>query len=267
MEAPEGCRQSLRRARLLDPVPDLSPEAGLPSGMVGQGPTCAVDQPASGPLPHHVRTVQVVAVEQVGDAPAPGIERGALARPGPRRQAGGEPGRPVGGGDGIQHRPHHPLDAPRIGLAVGPVHGQHGVAQVARIRPDDVGGDAVAGTGSRGAKMTGQLEGEPASHPVGRHRQPLGREGVRGCDRQDLGQSSRQGPGRARRVQMDHRPATLVRGCDNRVTGVPFRQRSPAVEPTPFRGPTGAARPKVVAQSTTSQATGAGIDPAVPVKW
>ena len=100
-------------------------------------------------------------------------------------------------------------------LVVGPVHGQHGVPQVARIGPDDVGGDAVTGTGARGAQVTGQLEGEPSSHPVGRHGQPLGREGVGGRDLEDLGQSSRQGPGRARRVQMDHRPATLLRGCDN----------------------------------------------------
>ena len=197
METLEDRRQALGRAGLVDPGPDPMPEPGLPDGVVVEGPPGAVDQVVLGPLAHHVRAVQVVPVEQVGDATALGIERGALALAFQGGQPGGERS-VVSLTDGLQHRPDHPLDPPGIGLIRRPVHGQDRAAQVTRVGPDDVGGDAVAGPRARGTEMPGQLEGEPATHPVGRHGQPLRRERIRGRHCQDLGQSRGQRTGPAR---------------------------------------------------------------------
>ena len=93
---------------------------------------------------------------------------------------------------------------PGIRLIRRPVHGQNRAAQVARVRPEDVGGDAVGGAGARGTEMPGQLQGEPAPHPVRWDSQPLRRERVRRGLGQDLGQSSGQRRGLARRVEMHH---------------------------------------------------------------
>ena len=98
-----------------------------------------------GPLLHHVGAVQVVAIEQVGDPTALGVERGILALPLQYRQAGGQAGFSVGLHDRFEDRPHHALDAPGIGLALRSCLGQDRGAEVARIGPHDVGGDAVAG--------------------------------------------------------------------------------------------------------------------------
>ncbi len=185
VEALENRRQTLGRAGLVDPVPDPAPQPGLPYGVVVEGVPRAVDQPVPCPLPDHVGPVQVVAVEQVGDATALGIERGAFPLAFQHRQPGRERG-PVGLGDGLQDGPHHPLDAPGIGLTLGPVHGQEGTAQVAGIRPDDVGRDAIARPRSRGPEMPGQLQGEPAPHPVGGDGQPFRCERVRAAPQSGL---------------------------------------------------------------------------------
>ncbi len=213
VEAPEDHRQVLGRAGLVDPLSDPAPQPGLPDGVVVQGPPGAVDQPVLGPLPHHMGAVQVVTVEQVGDATALGVEGGPLPLALQHRQPGGERGC-VGLHDGLQDGPHHPLDAPRISLVRGPVDGQDGTPEIARVGPNDVGGDTVAGAGTRGSEMAGQLEAQPPPHPVRRDRHPLRRERVRERGLEHPGQGGREGTGRAGRVQMHHRPATLVRGCD-----------------------------------------------------
>ena len=134
-----------------------------------------------GPGTDHVGAVHVVAVEQVGDAPGPGVARGAVAA----RRATSLELRVVG-----ELVSSARTDQTRCSTCQGSVPPSAPASSTARRSEsgkldDDVGRDTVA-TAGPGAQVTGELQVEPPAHALGRDGDPLGCHRVGRRDRQHL---------------------------------------------------------------------------------
>ncbi len=176
--------QTLRRAGSADPAPEPSPQFGLPAA----GPVLA-----RGPGAQHVRAVDAVVVEQIGDvvnrAEAPGrIVRVATRALQVARQHG-QPRLADALVDDLKQRPHRPLGEPRILRRLDVGRGRHrGEDQPARERKLDVRADAVCAAGRR-AQPSGESLGEPPLDPASRDGDDLGRERILEWLEQRLGEA------------------------------------------------------------------------------
>ncbi len=190
----------LRGARLAHLVAHLTPEMGLPQCGFGQPAPGSVDVLAGRPGPDHGRSVQVVAVEQVGHPAGLRVAGRTRCQPVERSQSGvGR--RPSGDG---QHRPDQAVDSPGIAFGIAPVGREHRAPEGPWVGADDVGGDAVTATGAAGAQATGQLEHEPSPHPIGGDGQPLRRHRIGRRLLEDAGYSAGQGERPVGRIEVDH---------------------------------------------------------------
>ena len=147
----------------------------------------------------HGRSVEVVAIKEIGDATGSGEAGTARRHSRQSTQCRIEPASVEGG----QHRPHQPIDVPRIGTVAPPSGGQDTAPQGAGIGPDDVGHHPVT-SGTGGTQVTGQLQGQPATHPVRGNGQPLGGERVGHRAGPDPGQTGGQRLGPTGRIDVDH---------------------------------------------------------------
>lgn len=193
--------QAFGWAGLTDLVSDQPPQPELPGRPVVELEATTISRVAGGPRADHVRAMEVVAVEEVRNAAGHGVPRCAWWR-------GNEGGQvrvvcdPVGDG---QHRPHQPVDRPRILTGIGTLRVQDAAPQSARIGPDEIGRDPVTGAASRSTEVAGELEGQPPAHTVRGNRQPLGCHGIRRELGEHLGQAPGEWRGGVGRVQMHHR--------------------------------------------------------------
>ena len=145
----------------------------------------AVDVAPGRPGADHVRAVQGVAVEEVGEV----TERGE-----PTRSAGGvhgpvgaaqvgsegvQPGLVQAGVDDLEQRPDRRLGQPRVGIGLDARRGRDRIAdEPARRGERHVGAHPVAPAGRR-AEPVGHPLGQPAHHPPRGHAHDVGREGIR----------------------------------------------------------------------------------------
>ena len=167
-DAIEERAELFRWARLVDPGSQVTPHPLLPRKVRRELRSVAVDGMSLRPRLDHLRSVEVVAVEEVRDRPDAREARCALGKFG-ELSLGGSIVEFLEHG---QERPDHPVDVPRVWLAAIPSVDDR-IAECARERSGDVGGNAVSRTGGGGSQIPGQLERQPAPHAFRRNGQPL----------------------------------------------------------------------------------------------
>ena len=107
--------EQLRRAGLADLLAQQSPHLRLPRRVDRDLLQGAIDVRSVGPAPDHLRTVEVIAVEEVGDRPHPRESGRSGSQPRELPQFAGIL-------EVLEHAeqgPHHPVDVPTVRL-VGP---------------------------------------------------------------------------------------------------------------------------------------------------
>ena len=172
--------------RTVDPDPRTQPppQLGLPQRLVGQRPARAVEILAPRPRAHHLRPVQRVAIEQLGDVAhraqpprAPRLVALLVAGAEVRGQAR-QPRLAEAVLDDVEQRPHDVLDEPRVGVRLDARRRRHGIRdEPARRREVDVRADPVQ-PARADAEPRGQALRQPALHPPRRHGDDLGRERI-----------------------------------------------------------------------------------------
>ena len=167
--------EPLGGAGLVESLPQPAPELGLPGGLAGE-----VDL-AARPAAHHLRAVERVAVEQLGEVAQGGEPASApvgvvgVAEVDPQAA---QPRLVEALADDLEQRPDGACRRPRVGVGVDPGRGRDGVAdEPVREGELDVRAHAVGAAGRR-AEAGGEALREPALHPSRRDGDDVGREGV-----------------------------------------------------------------------------------------
>ncbi len=196
--------QNLGRARPADPLADLAPHVGLPAVVRRERAADRVEVLAGRPPPDQVGSMEVVAVEQVGDPPGLRVAEAIPPESQDERiDVVGIVGVVAVDQDG-EHGPHHPLDRPRVRFVLGSPGGQHPGAERARKRRGQVRGHAVVATRATRTEVAGQLEPQPCPHPGARGGDPLGCHRIRRGGAQHLGQPCGEGLGAVGDGHVEH---------------------------------------------------------------
>ena len=199
---------SLGGARLVEALPQAAPELGLPGGLAGE-----VDLTAR-PAAHHLRAVEGVAVEQLGEVAEGGEPAGAAVGVVGVAEVDAQVAQPrlvEALADDLEQRPHRALRRPRVGVGIDPGRGGDGVTDEAvREGELDVRAHAVGSAGRR-AEAGGEALREPALHASRRDGDDVGREGVGQRIGQEAAECLDQSVGAFSSVDMQHGRVRSVR--------------------------------------------------------
>ena len=166
------------------------------------------------PAAHHLRAVERVAVEQLGEVAEGGEPAGAAVGVVGVAQVDAQVAQPrlvEALADDLEQRPHRALRRPRVGVGVDPGRGRDGVTdEPVRERELDVRAHAVSSAGRR-AEAGGEALREPALHASRRDGDDVGREGVGQRIGQEAAEGLDQSVGAFSSVDMQHGRVRSVR--------------------------------------------------------
>ncbi len=237
-------RQPLGRARGADPLPQRSPQRGLPAEPLGQRSRHPVLVAAGGPRGDQGRALAAIAGEQVCQVPHHGQPPAAaeLVRLGVEADVPGQRGEPRLPGEllhDLEQGPGQPLGGPRVGVRVDARRGGECRSEQRPGRGElHPGADPVAAAGT-GSERGGQPLGEPALHAAGGHRHDLRRERVLRWSGQPPGEGVGEEIGSVGAVEVEHRGGDLTYVAPRRpeLTSTPPRMRARAPVPAPALAP------------------------------